>query len=73
MHNNLLFIIFYHLYCSLKLVRNHVSQVIFPQGASLVMIFFSSHFQEAAIAIIVIILLAYNFPAAWTSKLLAYW
>jgi len=48
-------------------------QVTFPQGASLAMIFVSSDYQEASVAIIVIILVAYNFPAVWTSKLLAYW
>lgn len=43
------------------------------QGASLAMVFFSSQFQEASVAIIVILVAAYNFPAVWTSKLLAYW
>ncbi|XP_069702346.1 nuclear envelope integral membrane protein isoform X2 [Periplaneta americana] len=43
------------------------------QGFALGMIFFSSHFQEATVAIIVIILITYNFPAVWTSKLQAYW
>lgn len=43
------------------------------QGTSLSMIFFSSQYQEATVAIIIVILVAYNFPAVWTSKLLAYW
>lgn len=43
------------------------------QGAGLTSMFFSSHFQEAAVGQIVILLLFHNIPSKWMSKPKTYW
>lgn len=43
------------------------------QTLALFMIFHSSHFREAAMGIIVILLISYNIPRAWISKSQTYW
>ncbi|GLV34050.1 Nuclear envelope integral membrane protein [Carabus blaptoides fortunei] len=43
------------------------------QTLALFMIFHSSHFREAAMGIIVILLISYNIPKSWISKSQTYW
>lgn len=43
------------------------------QVAAIIAIFFSSQHQEAAVALVIILLSYYNFPSSWTSRLLATW
>ncbi|KAJ9598587.1 hypothetical protein L9F63_010716 [Diploptera punctata] len=59
--------------CASFLILVYMMSKFLPKGAGLSMIFFSSHYQEATVAIIVIILVTFNFPSAWTAKIKAYW
>lgn len=43
------------------------------QVVSLIGILFSSEFQEAAIAQIIILVISYNIPKSWVSKSKTYW
>lgn len=43
------------------------------QLVGLIFVFYSSHFQEAAMAQIILILLIYNLPQSWVAKSRTYW
>lgn len=43
------------------------------QGAGLALVFSSSHFQEAAMGQIVLLLILYNLPQSWIAKSQTYW
>ncbi|KAF2896117.1 hypothetical protein ILUMI_10059 [Ignelater luminosus] len=43
------------------------------QGIGLFFVFYSSHFQEASMALVILILLVYNFPKKWVSQSKTYW
>ncbi|KAL0271157.1 UNVERIFIED_CONTAM: hypothetical protein PYX00_008345 [Menopon gallinae] len=43
------------------------------QVVALIAIFYSSAYQEMSVLCLLLLLLYYNFPASWTSSLLAFW
>lgn len=43
------------------------------QGAGLICILFSSEFQEAAMAQVIVLVMGYNIPKSWVSKSKSYW